>query len=94
VHALHTGALDDVSAALTDRLHQDAREPLMPTFAALRSRSTELAALGITLSGAGPSVLVWCNADATEQVAAAVREIVPTATVHAVRPEPVGLTTA
>ena len=91
VHALHTGALDDISAALTDRLHQDAREPLMPTFAALRTRSAELGALGVTLSGAGPSVLVWCSADATEQVAAAVREIAPTATVHAVQPEAVGL---
>ncbi len=91
VHALHTGALDDISAALTDRLHQDAREPLMPTFAALRSRSAELGALGVTLSGAGPSVLVWCAADATEQVAAAVREIAPTAVVHAVHPEATGL---
>jgi homoserine kinase len=63
----------------------------MPTFAALRTRSAELGALGVTLSGAGPSVLVWCSADATEQVAAAVREIAPTATVHAVQPEAVGL---
>ena len=91
VHALHTGSLDDISAALTDRLHQDAREPLMPTFSALRSRAAELGALGVTLSGAGPSVLVWCAADATEQVATAVREIAPTAAVHAVQPEAIGL---
>ena len=91
VHALHTGSLEDVSAALTDRLHQDAREPLMPTFAALRSRAAELGALGVTLSGAGPSVLVWCSADATDQVAGAVRGIVPTAAVHGVQPEAVGL---
>ncbi len=91
VHALHTGALEDVAAALTDRLHQDARAPLMPTFEALRSRSDDLGALGVTLSGAGPSVLVWCNAEATDRVAAAVRETVPTAAVHAVRPEAAGL---
>jgi homoserine kinase len=91
VHALHTGALDDVSAALTDRLHQDAREPLMPTFSALRSRAAELGALGVTLSGAGPSVLVWCSAATTDQVAAAVREIATTAAVYAVQPEAVGL---
>jgi homoserine kinase len=91
VHALHTGALDDISAALTDRLHQDAREPLMPTFAALRSHAAELGALGVTLSGAGPSVLVWCAADVTEQVAATVRGIAPTAVAHAVRPEATGL---
>ena len=91
VHALHTGVLADVSVALTDRLHQDAREPLMPTFAALRSRAAELGALGVTLSGAGPSVLVWCSLDAMEQVAAGVRDIAPTAAVHAVRPENAGL---
>ncbi len=91
VHALHTGALDDISAALTDRLHQDAREPLMPTFSALRTRSAELGALGVTLSGAGPSVLVWCSADATERVATAVREIATTAAVYAVQPEAAGL---
>ncbi|MEI7439828.1 MAG: homoserine kinase, partial [Thermoleophilia bacterium] len=91
VHALHAGSLEDLSVALTDRLHQDAREPLMPTFAALRNRSAELGALGVTLSGAGPSVLIWCAADAAEQVAELTRAIVPTATVHAVRPETSGL---
>jgi homoserine kinase len=91
VHALHTGSLEDLSVALTDRLHQDAREPLMPTFAALRNRTAELGALGVTLSGAGPSVLIWCAADAADQVAIAARAIAPTATVHAVRPEQSGL---
>lgn len=91
VHALHTGALDDLSSALSDRLHQDARAPLMPTFSALRSRSTDLGALGVTLSGAGPSVLVWCAAEDLAAVAAAAREIAPSAAVHAVRPEATGL---
>ena len=62
-----------------------------PTFAALRSRAAELGALGVTLSGACPSVLVWCSLDAMEQVAAGVRDIAPTAAVHAVRPENAGL---
>ncbi|MGA0122945.1 MAG: hypothetical protein ACO3KD_08090, partial [Gaiellales bacterium] len=91
VHALHTGALDDISAALTDRLHQDARAGLMPTFAELRGRSAELGALGVTLSGAGPSVLVWCAAERLDAVAAGVRAIASSAVVHAVGPEPVGL---
>ena len=63
----------------------------MPTFAALRNHTAELGALGVTLSGAGPSVLIWCAAGSTEQVAAAARAIAPTATVHAVRPEQSGL---
>ena len=91
VHALHTGALDDLSVALTDRLHQDARAALMPTFQELRSRTAELGALGVTLSGAGPSVLVWCAADRADRIAAEVRAIVPSADVHALRPEPTGL---
>jgi homoserine kinase len=91
VHALHTGVLGDIAVALTDRLHEDARAPLMPTFSALRSRAAELGALGVTLSGAGPSVLVWCSVESIEHVAAAVREVVPTAVVRAVRPEATGL---
>ncbi len=91
VHALHTGVLADISVALSDRLHQDAREPLMPTFSTLKSRSTELGALGITLSGAGPSVLIWCAATAIDEVASAARAIAPSAVVHAVRPEATGL---
>ena len=91
VHALQTGALADLPTALSDRLHQDAREPLMPTFSALRQRAAELGALGVTLSGAGPSVLVWCAADEAGGIAEAVRAIAPTASVHAVRPEPRGL---
>lgn len=91
VHALHTGSLDDLSVALTDRLHQDARAALMPTFQELRSRSAELGALGVTLSGAGPSVLVWCRADDADQVAGSVRALVPSAAVHALRPEATGL---
>ena len=94
VHALHAGDADDVGRALADRLHQDARAPLMPTFAALRAHAAELGALGVTLSGAGPSALVWCRAGDEERVAAAARELAPTAAVHAVRPEPRGLVAA
>jgi homoserine kinase len=94
VHALHTGSLDDLATALTDRLHQDARASLMPSFAALHARANELGALGVTLSGAGPSVLVWCAQDDADRVADAVRGILPSAAVHAVRPEATGLVVA
>ena len=93
VHALHTGSLEDLSIALSDRLHQDARAELMPSFAVLRTRAAELGALGVTLSGAGPSVLVWCRDGDADQVAGAVRAIVPSAAVHALRPEAAGLVT-
>ena len=35
VSSLYTGSVDDLSAALSDRLHQDARAHLVPTFARL-----------------------------------------------------------
>ncbi len=93
IHALQTGSLEDLSVALSDRLHQDARAGLMPTFMELRQRSAELGAIGVTLSGAGPSVLIWCAADAVDGVAFRAHEIVPSAVVHAVRPEATGLIT-
>ncbi len=90
VDALHTGRLDDLREALDDRLHETARARLVPTFARLRQASDALGALGVTLSGAGPSVLVWTCAEEAAQVAARVREVEPDASVTVLRPEPVG----
>ncbi len=57
-----------ISAGLTDRLHQPARSHLYPRSAALLERAPELGALGATISGAGPSVLVWCQFEQTGRV--------------------------
>ena len=46
-----------------------------------------LPCLGVTLSGAGPSVLVWVREEGTEAAAAAVRACVPDAQVIAMRPD-------
>jgi homoserine kinase len=91
VSALYTGRLDDLAQALSDRLHQDARAHLVPTFARLATCSGRIGALGVTLSGAGPSVLVWCRADEAEDCAACVRREAPDAVVHVLAPEPDGL---
>ncbi len=91
VSALHTGCIDDIAAALSDRLHEDARAHLMPTFCRLRAARQQLGALGVTLSGAGPSVLLWCHTAEAEQVAAAVRSEAPAAAVHVMSPERLGL---
>jgi homoserine kinase len=91
VDALHTGRLDDLPLALDDRLHETARARLVPTFARLRQAADALGALGVTLSGAGPSVLVWVRTAQAEEVATRVREVEPAARVHVLRPEPVGL---
>jgi homoserine kinase len=63
--ALQAGAWDEAALALGDRLHQPFRAPLIPAFevlqAAMRGHSE---VLGVTISGAGPTVLIWLRPDA------------------------------
>jgi homoserine kinase len=65
---LATSDWDLISAGLRDRLHQPYRAHLYPRSAALVDRARGLGALGATISGAGPTVLVWCRADQTGAV--------------------------
>jgi homoserine kinase len=69
VLGLARGDLDLVARGLDDRLHQPPRAPLYPQSAALLSRARELGALGATISGAGPTVLLWARAEEAEAVA-------------------------
>ena len=73
---LATSDLGLISAGLKDRLHQDARAHLFPRSAALIARAQELGALGASLSGAGPTVLVWCHYEQTGPVLGALSELV------------------
>jgi homoserine kinase len=70
---LATGDWDLISAGLRDRLHQPHRAHLYPHSAELLDRAPALGALGATISGAGPSVLVWCRFDQTGAVVDALR---------------------
>lgn len=70
---LARGDWDLVSRGLDDRLHQDRRGHLFPRSLALVRRARELGALGATISGAGPSVLVWCFYEQTGGVVEALR---------------------
>ncbi len=54
-----------IGAGLRDRLHQPYRAPLYPRSAQLLERAPQLGALGATISGAGPSVLVWAHFEQT-----------------------------
>ena len=65
---LATGDLDLIARGLADRLHQPHRAHLFPRSAALIEDAAGLGALGATLSGAGPTVLVWCHLDQTAGV--------------------------
>lgn len=71
---LATGDLDLVARGLGDRLHQPYRAHLYPRSAQLVEEAHELGALGATISGAGPTVLVWCHYEATGGLVAALRE--------------------
>jgi homoserine kinase len=70
VLGLARGDLDLVAAGLDDRLHQPRRAHLFPASMGLVARARELGALGATISGAGPSVLVWVRSTAAAEVAA------------------------
>ena len=56
---------DMISYGLADRLHQPYRAGLYPRSAELVDRARLLGALGATISGAGPTVLVWSHYEQT-----------------------------
>lgn len=88
---LARGELELVARGLGDRLHQPYRASLYPRSAALVADAAALGALGATISGAGPTVLVWTHVDATSAVFAALSERTEGwATVHRAAFEPGG----
>ena len=70
---LATADWDLISAGLHDQLHQPHRAHLYPRSADLLDRAIGLGALGATISGAGPAVLVWSRFDQTGAVVDALR---------------------
>ena len=73
VVGLERGDLSLIARGLGDRLHQPHRAHLYPRSADLVAEAASLGALGATISGAGPTVLVWCTYDRTGSVVAALR---------------------
>jgi homoserine kinase len=63
-----------VSRGLADVLHQPYRAHLYPRSAELLRAASGLGALGATISGAGPTVLVWVQASEGARVGEALRE--------------------
>jgi homoserine kinase len=74
VLGLERGDLGLVSRGLGDRLHQPRRAHLYPRSWDLVQRAHELGALGATISGAGPTVLVWCELGSTGVVVERLRD--------------------
>jgi len=65
-----------LKTALQDKLHQPYRAPLMPAFDAVQNAALEGGALGVTLSGAGPSILIWLEADAKSTFTESVKSVI------------------
>jgi len=65
---LARGDWDLLGRGLQDRLHQERRAHLFPRSFELAARARELGALGATISGAGPTVLLWCFYEQTGAV--------------------------
>ncbi len=59
VLGLQRADLDLIAAGLADRIHQERRRDLYPRSMELVDSARDLGALGATISGAGPTVLVW-----------------------------------
>jgi homoserine kinase len=70
---LARGDFDLIGRGLDDRLHQPRREHLYPRSMELVRKARSLGALGATISGAGPTVLVWCHYEQTGAVVDALR---------------------
>jgi homoserine kinase len=60
VAALTSGRVDLLSEALQDRLHQPFRAALVPGMARAMAAGCKAGAYGVTISGAGPTLLAWC----------------------------------
>jgi homoserine kinase len=56
---LYRGDLSLIAASLKDNIHQGRRRDLYPGSMKLVEGAPEMGALGATISGAGPTVLVW-----------------------------------
>ena len=74
VLGLRSADLDLVAGGLRDAIHQPRRRELYRRSMEIVDSATELGALGATISGAGPTVLVWTTWEEAGGVAAALKE--------------------
>jgi homoserine kinase len=74
VLGLQRADLDLVAAGLADRIHQPYRRQLYPRSMELVDAAAELGALGATISGAGPTVLIWTTWQEAGNVAEALEQ--------------------
>ena len=78
--SLPSAADPSASLSLDDRLHEPYRAVNAPLLEAVRSELPH-GALGATLSGSGPTVIVWARAEAADACAVELAERFPAADV-------------
>ena len=78
--ALASGSAELFAGALEDRLHEPYRAKNAPIFATVRAQPPT-GALGATLSGSGPTVIVWARKEDAEACAAELEDRFPEADV-------------
>ncbi len=74
VLGLKSADLDLVARGLGDSIHQPRRRELYPRSMEIVDAAREIGALGATISGAGPTVLVWTTWQEAGNVAAALEQ--------------------
>lgn len=65
ISACHSGDLALLGRSMDDRIAEPARTPLLPGFADAKISAIDAGALGVSISGAGPSAFALCNSEAT-----------------------------
>lgn len=77
IDALHRSDIEALAAAMeSDRVVEPARAHLMPLLTDVRAAAKSAGALGLVISGAGPTLCAVCDCDATaERVAGAMAAI-------------------
>ncbi|MCQ4088160.1 homoserine kinase [Saccharibacillus sp. JS10] len=65
--ALSSGRLDLLASAMKDRLHQPYRAALVPGMEKILEQATSYGALGVALSGAGPTLLAFVDGSRQEE---------------------------
>lgn len=70
VASLSTGQIDRLKIAMQDKLHQPYRQALMPWLPQVFEAALNAGALGVHLSGAGPTVAAWCDDESKAETVA------------------------